>query len=117
MKLQLSANQLKLEIIKIYNTVNQELFGIGIKSQRIELVGDKVFIYAQHKRIPALKVLDETQRLLTRAVDSSIIDAFKEILASKIEETLSLPIQVIFKDYDPRTEQALTVVIFKEPIE
>jgi len=117
MKLNLSTSQLKQEIIKIYNTVNQELFGIGIKSQRIEIMGDKVFIYAVHKRIPALKILDETQRLLTRTVDSSIIEANKQLLASKIEETLALPVHVIFKDYDPRTEMALTVIVFKEPIE
>jgi uncharacterized protein YbcI len=117
MKMQLTTSQLKHEIIKIYNTVNQELFGIGIQSQKIEIIGDKILIYAIHKRIPALRVLDETQRLLTRAVDSSIIEANKNLLAGKIEESLGLPIHVIFKDYDPRTEMAMTVIVLKENIE
>jgi hypothetical protein len=35
---------LKQEIIKIYNSINQEIFGIGIKSQKIEFLGDRDWI-------------------------------------------------------------------------
>jgi hypothetical protein len=111
---QLSPGQLKQEILKIYNTVNQEIFGIGIRSQRVEVMEGKVLIFATHKRITPLKILDESQRLLTRIFDNAIIEANKAMLAERVEEQLQLPVEVIFKDYDPRTEQALTVIIFKD---
>lgn len=44
MKHSYSPGELKQEFIKIYNSINQEIFGTGIKSQKIEISGDKVFI-------------------------------------------------------------------------
>lgn len=97
--------------------MNQEIFGIGIRSQRVEIMEDRVFIYATHKRIQPLKVLDESQRLLTRILDIAIIEENKAMLAERLEKHLHLPVKVIFKDYDPRTEEALTVIVFMENLE
>lgn len=108
---------LKQEIIKIYNSINQEIFGMGIKSQKIEFSGDKVFIFATHKRIPALKILDETNRGLTANVDILIMEANKRMLKEQLEARLGLKVRLVLKDYDPKTEFSGTVIVLEEPLE
>ncbi|TDF93251.1 Na-translocating system protein MpsC family protein [Paenibacillus piri] len=117
MKHQYSPGVLKQEIIKIYNSINQEIFGTGIKSQKIEISGDKVFIFATHKRIPALKVLDESNRSLTASVDTLLMEANKRKLKEQIESTLGLEVRLVLKDYDPKTEFSGTVILLKESLE
>ncbi|WP_018132758.1 Na-translocating system protein MpsC family protein [Effusibacillus pohliae] len=117
MKVRVPFNVLKQEIIKAYNSINQEMYAIGVSSQRIEFLGDKILICAVHKRIPALKVLDDSQRTLTRMVDSSLIELNKWQLANRIEEIVGVPIKTVLKDYDPRSEMAATVVIFEDSLE
>jgi hypothetical protein len=108
---------LKQEIIKIYNSINQEIFGIGIKSQNIEISGDKVFIFATHKRISALKILDDSNRSLTAMVDYALMAANKRMLKEQLEGTLGLKVRLVLKDYDPVTEYSGTVIILEEEIE
>jgi uncharacterized protein YbcI len=108
---------LKQEIIKIYNSINQEIFGIGIKSQKIEIFGDKVLIFATHKRIPAMKILDESNRSLTVMVDYALLEANKRMLKQQLESTLGLKVKFVLKDYDPVTEYSGTVIVFEEEIE
>jgi uncharacterized protein YbcI len=108
---------LKQEIIKIYNSINQEIFGIGIKSQKIEIFGDKVLIFATHKRIPAMKILDESNRNLTTMVDYALLNANKRMLKEQLESTLGLKVRFVLKDYDPVTEYSGTVIVFEEEIE
>ncbi|WP_019122330.1 Na-translocating system protein MpsC family protein [Brevibacillus massiliensis] len=105
---------LKQEIIKIYNSINQEIFGIGIKSQKIEISGDKAYIFATHKRIPALKILDEAHRSVTANVDALVMEANKKMLKEQIEKTLGLKVKLVLKDYDPITEFSGTVIVFQE---
>lgn len=114
---QYTIGELKQEIIKIYNSINQEIFGIGIKSQKIEVVGDKVFIFATHKRIPALKVLDAQYRALTANVDVLLVEENKKMLKEQINNTLNLNAKFIFKDYDYETELSVTVIIFDQTLE
>lgn len=117
MKSQLSTGVLKQEIIKIYNSINQEIFGIGITSQKIEFSGNKVFIYATHKRIPALKILDETNRSLTANVDTLLMEANKRMLKEQLKQQLGLEVKLVLKDYDPQTEFSGTVIILANEIE
>ncbi|MCR8635575.1 MULTISPECIES: Na-translocating system protein MpsC family protein [Paenibacillus] len=117
MKQPYSTGVLKQEFIKIYNSINQEIFGTGIKSQKIEISGDKVFIFATHKRIPALKILDESNRSLTASVDILLMEANKRMLKEQIESTLGLEVKLVLKDYDPVTEFSGTVILLKEPLE
>ncbi|RUS45196.1 Na-translocating system protein MpsC family protein [Cohnella sp. AR92] len=112
-----SAGVLKQEIIKIYNSINQEIFGIGIKSQRIELYGDKVLIFATHKRIPALKILDPINRSLTASVDMLIMEENKRMLKEELERTLGLDVAAVLKDYDPKTELSGTVILLRSELE
>nr|WP_275983905.1 Na-translocating system protein MpsC family protein [Paenibacillus hamazuiensis] len=108
---------MKQEIIKIYNSINQEIFGIGIKSQKIDIAGDKVFIFATHKRIPALKILDESHRSITASVDSLLMEANKKMLKEQLEKTLGLKVRLVLKDYDPVTEYSGTVIVLDQPVE
>lgn len=112
-----SLGVLKQEIIKIYNSINQEIFGIGIRSQKIEIAGDKVFIFATHKRIPALKILDSTNRSLTASVDTLLLEANKKMLKEQLERTLGLDVKFVLKDYDPVTELSGTVIVFADDLE
>lgn len=112
----LSTGELKQELIKIYNSINQEIFGIGIKSQRIELIGDKAIIFATHKRIPALKILDATNRSLTASVDMLLIEANKRMLKEQVEKTLKIGVKFVMKDYDPDTELSGTVIVFEREL-
>ncbi|AJY76469.1 Na-translocating system protein MpsC family protein [Paenibacillus beijingensis] len=114
MKNRYSTGVLKQEIIKIYNSINQEIFGVGIKSQRIDILGEKVFIFAHHKRIPALKILDDANRTLTASVDMLVMEANKRMLKEQLEKGLGLEVAAVLKDYDPKTELSATIIVFKE---
>lgn len=117
MKSKYTTGVLKQEIVKIYNSINQEIFGIGIKSQRIEIAGDKVYIFATHKRIPALKILDAEHRSLTASVDMLVMEANKRMLKEQIEKQLGLEVRSVLKDYDPKSEFSGTMIIFKESLD
>lgn len=90
---------------------------MGVRSQRIDIVEDKIYISAIHKRIPALKILDERERTLTIQIDKALIEANKELLREQIELIVGVPIKTILKDYDPYTEYSVTVIIFTEVLE
>jgi len=108
---------LKQEIIKIYNSINQDIFGIGIRSQKIDILGEKVYIFATHKRIPALKTLDDEFRGLTASVDMLLMEKNKKRLKEELEQTLGLSVVAVLKDYDPKAEISGTIIIFKEKLE
>ena len=117
MKVRLPFNVLKQEIIKVYNSINQEIFGIGVRSQKLEIHGDKILIYAFHKRIPALKILDDSNRMLTLQVDRAVIEENKKELKKQVEELTGVPVKVLLKDYDPVTEYSATIIIFEDVLE
>ncbi|WP_100400162.1 Na-translocating system protein MpsC family protein [Bacillus sp. FJAT-44742] len=106
----------KQELIKDYNDINRQLFDIGVKHQKVEIIGDKVIILANHKRIPSLKCLDESNRLVTRLTDISIIENFKVQLKKTIEEKYNMKINAILKDYDPATEYSGTIIILEREV-
>ncbi|MBY6053977.1 Na-translocating system protein MpsC family protein [Cytobacillus firmus] len=105
-----TAGPFKQELIKDYNNINLLLFNIGVKSQRIDFLGDKILIFAYHKRIPSLKHLDEINRFVTRMTDIAIIDSYKEHLWNVLEEKYGMKVLSILKDYDPVTELSGTVI-------
>jgi hypothetical protein len=107
---------LKKSLAQLYNRVNQDIYGVGVKKQRIECMEDRVMIFAQHKRVPALQILGRNFQTLTLTVDSALIVEFKSMLKRYIEETLKIKVKTILKDYDPVTEEACTIIYFKEII-
>jgi hypothetical protein len=108
---------LKQEIIRVNNNLNISMFGIGLRKQRVVMVDDdKIMISADHKRIPVLAVLDQTNRSITRSVDVAILDEYKRRLKVELAGQLQLPVKCIFKDYDPEAEMALTVIVLSQPL-
>ncbi len=105
---------LKKSLAQLYNRVNQDIYGVGVKKQRIECIEDRVMIFAQHKRVQALQMLSRNYQTLTIAVDSALIVEFKSLLKGQIEMTLGLKVKTILKDYDPVTEEACTIIYFEE---
>ncbi|MED3551919.1 Na-translocating system protein MpsC family protein [Cytobacillus praedii] len=104
----------KKDLAFLYNRVNQEIYGVGVKKQRIETFDDRVIIFAQHKRVQALKMLSKNFHHLTISVDSALIAEFKSLFKGQIESILHLKVKTILKDYDPITEEACTIIYFSE---
>ncbi|MFE8694948.1 Na-translocating system protein MpsC family protein [Cytobacillus sp. FJAT-53684] len=109
-----SHHSLKKDLANLYNRVNQDIYGVGVKKQRIETLDDRVIIFAQHKRVQALRMLSKNFQHLTISVDSALITEFKSLFKGQIESTLQLKVKTILKDYDPFTEEACTIIYFGE---
>lgn len=105
---------LKKSLAQLYNRVNQEIYGVGVKKQRIECLDDRVMIFAQHKRVQALQMLSRNFQTLTISVDSALIVEFKSLLKGYIEDALHIKVKTILKDYDPVTEEACTIIYFED---
>lgn len=111
-----SAGQLKQDILKTYNAVNQEMFVAGVSQQRVEILGDRVLILAEHRRIPTLAVLDQIDPAAARIADTALVRENKRRLAAALETLIGVPVRTILKDYDGATGLAATVVVFAAPI-
>lgn len=114
--MKLAVGSLKQELIKDYNELNLRMFDIGVKSQKVEIVGDKILLFAFHKRIPSLKHLDECNRLITRMTDVAIIDSHKEHFKKLVENKYGMRVISILKDYDPVLELAVTIIVLDQDV-
>ncbi|MCW3820422.1 DUF2294 domain-containing protein [Micromonospora sp. DR5-3] len=108
--------ELKQEILRVYNAVNQGIAGVGVSRQRVDLLDDRILILAQHQRVKALAALDSAHRDITREVDVALLDEGKRRLAQEFKDKIGLPVRVVLKDYDPDTEIAATVVVLETPL-
>ena len=108
--------ELKQEILRVYNAVNQGIAGVGVSRQRVDLLDDRILILAQHQRVKALATLDSAHRDITREVDVALLDEGKRRLAKEFKDKIGLPVRVVLKDYDPSTEIAATVVVLDAPL-
>ena len=108
---QRTPGELKQLILRIYNSVNQSVSGMGVRQQRVDLLGDSILVVAEHQRIRALAALDDTRRQLTREVDVALIDRYKHLLKQELEAVLGVGVRTILKDYDPVTQLACTLVV------
>jgi DNA-binding Lrp family transcriptional regulator len=107
---------LKKDIAQLYNKINQEIYGVGVKKQRIEVSHNKLLIFAQHKRVQALQTLSSNHEDLTASVDAALIKDYKEKFKEQIELIFKLRVITILKDYDPITENACTIIYFKDAL-
>ncbi|QRG66250.1 Na-translocating system protein MpsC family protein [Brevibacillus choshinensis] len=113
----LSAGQFKQELTKVYNEVNLQLFQIGVKRLRVDFVGDRILFMTYHRRVPAIRSVDEKNRELTRMMDILLIDEFKVLLKERLEVKYEIKVVSILKDYDPETELSATVVVLDQNVE
>lgn len=103
-------NLFKRRVTQLYNSINQEMYGVGVRKQQIDVMEDKIVIYGEHKRVQGLTILKGRFDDLTIHVDAALIREFKTRLKEQIEKNFGLKVLTILKDYDPETELAVTVV-------
>ncbi|MFC4769196.1 DUF2294 domain-containing protein [Effusibacillus consociatus] len=109
--------QLKQELIKDYNEVNLQLFEVGVRQQRVDIISDKILFMTVHHRVSAIRSVDRKNREITRLMDVLLIDEFKRHLRLSIENKYGFKVVTILKDYDPETELAATVIVLDREVE
>ncbi len=112
-----SLEDFKQEIIKINNTINEEMYGRGLDWQKIDVFGDKIIILALNRRISVLKHIDEKDIFTARLMDLALLNEFKIKLKRVFEEKTGLRVRSVLKDYDPVNQLAATMLITVEPVE
>ncbi|MFC4766738.1 Na-translocating system protein MpsC family protein [Effusibacillus consociatus] len=105
----------KKQLAHLFNQINQEMYGVGVKKQRIEIFDDKIIIFSQSKRVPALASISEKYPELTVTVDAALVGEYKARLKEQFQNMFSINVVAILKDYDPNTESACTVICLEEP--
>lgn len=108
--------EFKQEFMKLNNKVNMEVFGQGLKWQKVEIIGDKVFLIANNPRVRALTSIDKQDYIHARMTDVALIADYKEKFIKLVEETMGIKILAHLKDYDPKTELSLSVSIMEENV-
>lgn len=109
-----SEKWIKQQIAQLYNSVNQEMFDVGVKTLKVELLQHKCIIFGEHKRVPALRALEQRNEALTSQVDAALVDEFKKRLHQLLVQELGLPVRTVLKDFDPVSGAAATVIYLEE---
>jgi uncharacterized protein YbcI len=107
-------NSFKKKLAQLYNQIEQEIIGLGTREQKIEIINNKIVIFSQNKRVPALTILGKNHPELTMSVDAALVSEFKARLKKQIETLFNLKVVTILKDYDPETESSCTVVYLEK---
>jgi uncharacterized protein YbcI len=107
----------KKQLAQLYNEINQEIYSSGVQKQKIDIVDNKIIIFAQAKRAPLLSVLSERFNELTLTVDAALSIEFKRKLKEKFETLFHLKVISIFKDYDPFTQTSCTIIYLDQTID
>ncbi len=107
---------IKQDIIRCYNQINQKLFNVGTKWVKVEISGCYIFIVAKHRRAAGNAVIDRKVPFLSRMVDVVLLDEFKENIRTELSRQFNFDIQSVLKDYDPHTELAGTLIVLNKPL-
>lgn len=109
--------EFKQEIIRINNKVNIEIFGQGLKSQRVEIFNDKILIIANNKRVKVLSMVERKDNMTTKIMDLALIMEFKDRFITVLEESLGIKALAHLKDYDSNVEISISVTILDRSVE
>ena len=101
----------KQEVMRINNVINQELFGVGLLWQKVELSDDRVLIIAKNRRVRALTAIDGRDSLTTRLIDIALLEEYKRRFLEAIKRRFPLPFRALLKDYDPVEELAFSLLL------
>lgn len=113
----MAAGDLKLDIMKVNNRVNQSLFGSGLRWQKVDIVGEKIVILSENQRLKPLAAIDDQDRLATRMVDIALLNEYKSRLRQELQEALGVTVRSILKDYDPKHQISGTIIITEEKLD
>ncbi|WP_318618429.1 Na-translocating system protein MpsC family protein [Priestia megaterium] len=103
----------KKKIATLYTQISQEIFNVGVNTQKIDIIDNKILILSQSKRMPALEALSEEYRELVMSLDAALSTKYKKMLKQKVELLFDIQVTSLFRDYDPVTENSCTVICFK----
>ncbi len=109
--------EFKQELMRINNKVSIEKFGQGLRSQRVEILGDKVLIIAHNPRVKALTSIDKQDNLHSKLITLELILDFKERFSKLVEDEMHIKVLAHLKDYDPATEVSFSLTILEKNVE
>lgn len=112
---QFNMGAFKQTLLAINNEVNNEVFGRGLHSQRVFINETAIVIVSINLRVPALATLDATG-VPTREIDLVLIDAHKKRLKQLIQERIHLSVVSVLKDYDPKNQISVNIIILDKPL-
>ncbi|MCH3971295.1 MAG: DUF2294 domain-containing protein [Oscillospiraceae bacterium] len=109
-----TTQEFKRKLFKIYNSVNQEIYGFGVNELRIAFVDDMIIFRTRHNRVRALQVLENDYKDLKQSVDYALFLEFKKRLRRQLQEQTDMHVGSLLRDYDAKRETAITVVCLEE---
>lgn len=113
----MTPGDLKQELMRINNEVNQEMFGTGLRWQRVDLLDDRILLMARNPRVKALSVFDSGGGFTARLMDLALVEEYKKRLRKALEDRLGCRVRSLLKDYDPAEELAFTLVVLHGTLE
>lgn len=109
-----TSKEFRRKLFKLYNAVNQDIYGFGVMKLRIVFIEDMIVFRTKHNRVRALQALEACNPALKHSVDYALFMEFKKRLAGLLLSETDLHVTSILRDYDPSTETAVTVVCVGE---
>jgi hypothetical protein len=107
---------LKQIVMNENNGLNQEIFGVGLRWQKVVVLEDKILVLAENQRVPALASLDRKDPNATKAIDHALLGEFKEKMVLRLEKSLQVSVRGVLKDYHPVLELASMLIVFDRPV-
>ncbi|OEY67934.1 DUF2294 domain-containing protein [Marinobacter sp. X15-166B] len=111
-----SLGDFKQELIKDYNIINNKVFGNGVVRQRVDIVGDKLLIFALNKRVHSLSYLKATDSHVGELANHCLVEGLKKELLEVLTNKYRFDVKAIFKDYDVNAELSCTVVLLEKNV-
>lgn len=108
------SNETKKKLSHLYNEISKELFGFGTTLLKVSIDQNIITFHAKHRKSPRSTALEGEAPTLKYEVDFYMSSIYKKRIREKLEQTLSLSIEAVLRDYDPPTQWAITNVILKE---
>lgn len=113
----LSVGDFKQRILKVYNTINKQIFNVGVRQQNVDFAGNKIVIISLNTRVPVLKLLDEDYGSSTAYLNYLLSQIFKKQIKAALEKEFQLHIIAVFKDYDVETEYSGTLIYLDRDVD
>ena len=105
----------KRELLKVFDRSYLEVYQHGAKKLTVDILEDRILILSSHARLPGLRVLDTSNRFVTRMTDVAQMDEHKLLFTRLLARQLPwLRVRSILSDYDPERELAAMVIVLEE---
>ena len=105
----------KRELLKVFDRSYLEVYQHGAKKLTVDILEDRILILSSHAMLPGLRVLDTSNRFVTRMTDVALMDEHKLLFTRLLARQLPwLRVRSILSDYDPERELAAMVIVLEE---